>query len=222
MKVLLIEDNETLGGFLKDILELKHYTVEWLLDGLDIDLYFEHSGYDIVLVDWMLPSVSGIDVIKVLRDSNVHVPIIMLTAKSELADKVEGLTIGADDYLTKPFEIDELEARMIAVIKRYQSIYHNKKSIGTVTFDLLLHSFLVDDFEMDLTRKEYRLLELLFLNHIVSREMMLAKIWTSDQIVGDNNIDALVRLLKKKLVSYDTNLEVKSIRGVGYKLEVKS
>lgn len=146
----------------------------------------------------------------------------MLTAKSELADKVEGLTIGADDYLTKPFEIDELEARMIAVIKRYQSIYHNKKSIGTVTFDLLLHSFLVDDFEMDLTRKEYRLLELLFLNHIVSREMMLAKIWTSDQIVGDNNIDALVRLLKKKLVSYDTNLEVKSIRGVGYKLEVKS
>lgn len=222
MKVLLIEDNETLGGFLKDILELKHYTVEWLLDGLDIDLYFEHSGYDIVLVDWMLPSVSGIDVIKVLRDSNVHVPIIMLTAKSELADKVEGLTIGADDYLTKPFEIDELEARMIAVIKRYQSIYHNKKSIGTVTFDLLLHSFLVDDFEMDLTRKEYRLLELLFLNHIVSREMMLAKIWTSDQIVGDNNIDALVRLLKKKLISYDTNLEVKSIRGVGYKLEVKS
>ncbi|MDT3995607.1 response regulator transcription factor [Mammaliicoccus fleurettii] len=222
MKVLLIEDNETLGGFLKDILELKHYTVEWLLDGLDIDLYFEHSGYDIVLVDWMLPSVSGIDVIKVLRDSNVHVPIIMLTAKSELADKVEGLTIGADDYLTKPFEIDELEARMIAVIKRYQSIYHNKKSIGKVTFDLLLHSFLVDDFEMDLTRKEYRLLELLFLNHIVSREMMLAKIWTSDQIVGDNNIDALVRLLKKKLISYDTNLEVKSIRGVGYKLEVKS
>ncbi|WP_323703227.1 response regulator transcription factor [Mammaliicoccus sp. Dog046] len=221
MKVLLIEDNETLGGFLKDILELKQYSVEWLQDGIDVDLYFAHSGYDIVLVDWMLPSCSGIEIIQMLRNKKVHVPIIMLTAKSELDDKVEGLMSGADDYLTKPFEIEELEARMIAVTKRYQSAYQNQKSIGNVTYDFVNHQFSVNGTLIDLTRKEYTLLELLFLNHTVSRDMMLAKIWSSDQIVGDNNIDALVRLLKKKLQSNNTDLEVKSIRGIGYKLDVK-
>ncbi|KAA1039562.1 response regulator transcription factor [Macrococcus equipercicus] len=222
MKVLLIEDNETLGGFLKDILTLKNYTVEWLTDGEDVELYFNHSSYDIVLVDWMLPSVTGIEIIQRLRAQQINVPVIMLTAKSELHDKVEGLTVGADDYLTKPFEMDELEARMLAVIKRYQQINLNQKQLGNVSFDLTRHEFTARHVEMNLTRKEYLLLELLFLNHTVSRENILDKIWTSDQLVGDNNIDALVRLLKKKLEQYDSDLKIKSIRGVGYKLEVIS
>ncbi|TDM05212.1 response regulator transcription factor [Macrococcus lamae] len=220
MKVLLVEDNETLGGFLSDILRLKNYTVEWLQDGTDIELYFEASDYDIVLLDWMLPSVSGVEIIRILRDRKIEVPIIMLTAKSELEDKVEGLTIGADDYLTKPFEMDELEARMLAVVKRYQMIHHNHKQLGHVTFDLTKHLFVVKRETLELTHKEYQLLELLFLNHTVSREMILSKVWNSDQFVGDNNIDALIRLLKKKLNQYDTGLAVKSIRNIGYKLEV--
>lgn len=220
MKVLLVEDNETLGGFLKDILTLKKYNVEWMKDGIDIDLYCLNGGYDILLLDWMLPSTSGVDVISSLRSQNIQIPIIMLTAKSEIADKVEGLTTGADDYLTKPFEMEELEARMIAVVKRYQAIHTNIKRIGNIMFDILNHTFSVDGTIIDFSQKEYQLLELLCLNHTVSRSMILEKIWSIDKIVGDNNIDALIRLLKKKLESAHANVKVKSIRGVGYKLEV--
>ncbi|TDL98511.1 response regulator transcription factor [Macrococcus brunensis] len=219
MKVLLIEDNATLGGFLTDILTLKNYTVEWLKDGIDVVYYFDNSRYDIVLVDWMLPSVSGIEIIRQLRDARIQVPIIMLTAKSETSDKVEGLLTGADDYLTKPFEMEELEARMLAVIKRYQLIDHNEKVKGSVTFNFNRHSFSIHGTEINLTHKEYTLLELLFLNHIVTREMILGTVWSTEQIVGDNNIDALVRLLKKKLKQYEAGLEIKSIRNIGYKLE---
>ncbi|ULG74430.1 response regulator transcription factor [Macrococcus brunensis] len=219
MKILLIEDNATLGGFLTDILTLKNYTVEWLKDGIDVVYYFDNSRYDIVLVDWMLPSVSGIEIIRQLRDARIQVPIIMLTAKSETSDKVEGLLTGADDYLTKPFEMEELEARMLAVIKRYQLIDHNEKVKGSVTFNFNRHSFSIHGTEINLTHKEYTLLELLFLNHIVTREMILGTVWSTEQIVGDNNIDALVRLLKKKLKQYEAGLEIKSIRNIGYKLE---
>ncbi|MCU7558239.1 response regulator transcription factor [Macrococcus capreoli] len=220
MKVLLIEDNETLGGFLKDILTLKKYYVEWLKDGIDVDFYCQTGGYDILLLDWMLPSTTGIEVIKKLRAQNIQLPVIMLTAKSEVSDKVEGLTTGADDYLTKPFDMDELEARMISVVKRYQALGNNTKSIGNITLDIIKHEFLIEESIINLTQKEYQLLELLFLNQIVSREMILEKIWSIDQIVGDNNIDALIRLLKKKLVAVHANVKVKNIRGVGYKLEV--
>ncbi|MGV2929090.1 response regulator transcription factor [Macrococcus capreoli] len=220
MKVLLIEDNETLGGFLKDILTLKKYYVEWLKDGIDVDFYCQTGGYDILLLDWMLPSTTGIEVIKKLRAQNIQLPVIMLTAKSEVSDKVEGLTTGADDYLTKPFDMDELEARMISVVKRYQALGNNTKSIGNITLDIIKHEFLIEESIINLTQKEYQLLELLFLNQIVSREMITEKIWSIDQIVGDNNIDALIRLLKKKLVAVHANVKVKNIRGVGYKLEV--
>lgn len=220
MKVLLVEDNETLGGFLKDILTLKKYNVEWLKDSIDVDLYCQTGGYDILLLDWMLPSATGIEVIKKLRTQHIQLPVIMLTAKSEVTDKVEGLTSGADDYLTKPFDMDELEARMIAVVKRYQAIGNNTKSIGNITFDIIKHEFLIEASVINLSQKEYQLLELLFLNQIVSRDMILDKIWTIDQIVGDNNIDALIRLLKRKLEAVHATVKVKNIRGVGYKLEV--
>lgn len=219
MKVLLVEDNEAIGGFLSDILKLKNYTVEWLTDGADIELYFEASDYDIVLLDWMLPSITGIEVIERLRSRNIDVPIIMLTAKSALEDKVAGLTTGADDYLTKPFEIDELEARMFAVTKRYQADHQPIKRIGNVDYHIAKHSFEIDGTPLDLTHKEFQLLELLFLNHTVSREMILAKVWKSDEFVGANNIDALIHLLKKKLSHYDTKMAIKSIRNVGYRLD---
>lgn len=189
-------------------------------DSIDVDLYCQTGGYDILLLDWMLPSATGIEVIKKLRTQHIQLPVIMLTAKSEVTDKVEGLTSGADDYLTKPFDMDELEARMIAVVKRYQAIGNNTKSIGNITFDIIKHEFLIEASVINLSQKEYQLLELLFLNQIVSRDMILDKIWTIDQIVGDNNIDALIRLLKRKLEAVHATVKVKNIRGVGYKLEV--
>lgn len=218
MKILLVEDNEVLGEFLKNILSVKRFTVDWIKEGKDVDVYLHQGAYDIVLLDWMLPDTSGIEVIKVIKSKGFNIPIIMLTAKSELQNKVEGLTAGADDYLTKPFEFDELEARMFAVTKRYQRV-EPIKQIGNIKFDITAHEFTCMDEVIELSKKEYMLFELLMLNPIVPKEMMLSKVWESDKVVSTNNADALIRLLKKKLISAGANIKIKNIRNVGYKLE---
>ncbi|KFE41155.1 response regulator transcription factor [Staphylococcus agnetis] len=220
MKVLLIEDNRMIGDLLQNMLKLRQYTVDWLTTGEEVALYMDQIHYDIILVDWMLPDTSGVDIIQRIRDGGNPIPIIMLTAKSQTADKVEGLTAGADDYVTKPFEFEELEARMLAVMKRYHAMDHHVKTIGNVTFYYQKHHFIKDGHILELTQKEYQLLELLFLNAVVSRGLIIEKVWYLDQIVTDNNIDALVRQLRKKLTQLQTSLQIKSIRGVGYKLEV--
>lgn len=220
MKVLLIEDNRMIGDLLLNMLKLRQYTVDWLTSGEDVSLYMEQIHYDLILVDWMLPDMTGVDIIHHIRQSGNAIPIIMLTAKSQTADKVEGLTAGADDYVTKPFEFEELEARMLAVMKRYHALNKQVKTIGNVTYDFQKHHFIKEGHILEFTQKEYQLLELLFLNAVVSRALIIEKVWYLDQIVSDNNIDALVRQLRKKLMHLDTTLHIKSIRGVGYKLEV--
>ncbi|AJC95187.1 response regulator transcription factor [Staphylococcus hyicus] len=220
MKVLLIEDNRMIGDLLLNMLKLRQYTVDWLTSGEDVSLYMEQIHYDLILVDWMLPDMTGVDIIHHIRQSGNAIPIIMLTAKSQTADKVEGLTAGADDYVTKPFEFEELEARMLAVMKRYHALNKQVKTIGNVTYDFQKHHFIKEGHILEFTQKEYQLLELLFLNAVVSRVLIIEKVWYLDQIVSDNNIDALVRQLRKKLMHLDTTLHIKSIRGVGYKLEV--
>ena len=220
MKVLLIEDNRMIGDLLQNMLKLRQYTVDWLTTGEEVALYMDQIHYDIILADWMLPDTSGVDIIQRIRDEGNPIPIIMLTAKSQTTDKVEGLTAGADDYVTKPFEFEELEARMLAVMKRYHAMDNHVKTIGNVTFDYQKHHFMKDGHILELTQKEYQLLELLFLNAVVSRGLIIEKVWYLDQIVTDNNIDALVRQLRKKLTQLHTSLQIKSIRGVGYKLEV--
>ncbi|WP_274315386.1 response regulator transcription factor [Staphylococcus hyicus] len=222
MKVLLIEDNRMIGDLLLNMLKLRQYTVDWLTSGEDVSLYMEQIHYDLILVDWMLPDMTGVDIIHHIRQSGNAIPIIMLTAKSQTADKVEGLTAGADDYVTKPFEFEELEARMLAVMKRYHALDKQVKTIGNVTYDFQKHHFIKEGHILEFTQKEYQLLELLFLNAVVSRALIIEKVWYLDQIVSDNNIDALVRQLRKKLMHLDTTLRIKSIRGVGYKLEVTS
>lgn len=222
MKVLLIEDNRMIGDLLLNMLKLRQYTVDWLTSGEDVSLYMEQIHYDLILVDWMLPDMTGVDIIHHIRQSGNVIPIIMLTAKSQTADKVEGLTAGADDYVTKPFEFEELEARMLAVMKRYHALDKQVKTIGNVTYDFQKHHFIKEGHILEFTQKEYQLLELLFLNAVVSRALIIEKVWYLDQIVSDNNIDALVRQLRKKLMHLDTTLRIKSIRGVGYKLEVMS
>ncbi|MCQ9300070.1 response regulator transcription factor [Staphylococcus hyicus] len=222
MKVLLIEDNRLIGDLLLNMLKLRQFTVDWLTSGEDVSLYMEQIHYDLILVDWMLPDMTGVDIIHHIRQSGNAIPIIMLTAKSQTADKVEGLTAGADDYVTKPFEFEELEARMLAVMKRYHALDKQVKTIGNVTYDFQKHHFIKEGHILEFTQKEYQLLELLFLNAVVSRALIIEKVWYLDQIVSDNNIDALVRQLRKKLMHLDTTLRIKSIRGVGYKLEVMS
>ncbi|PNZ24606.1 response regulator ArlR [Staphylococcus petrasii] len=222
MKVLLIEDNAMIGELTKKMLVMKRYQVDWLKTGDEVMEYLAFNSYDILLVDWMLPNQSGIEIIEQIRNENINVPIIMLTAKSQTADKVTGLTVGADDYVTKPFEFEELEARILAVMKRATSLQSNTKKLGNIIYYYQQHQFTVNDEVIDFSQKEYQLLELLFLNKIVSKELIIEKIWNIDQVVTNNNVDVLVKILRKKLKKVKATIEIKSIRGVGYKLEVMS
>ncbi|HGI6545100.1 TPA: response regulator transcription factor [Listeria monocytogenes] len=223
MKVLIIEDNIFMGELIQKMLKLKKYQVDWLKDGVEVMEYLSANNYDILLVDWMLPKSSGIEVIKEIRDKNINIPIIMLTAKSQTADKVSGLNTGADDYLTKPFEFEELEARILANVKRFsmtQTMQQNTKKIGNVTYHYNQHQFTINQSTVYLTRKEYQLLELLFLYEVAPRDLIIEKIWNIDQVVTSNNIDALVRLLRNKLKTVGASIEIKNMRNIGYKLEV--
>ncbi|MDK4214735.1 response regulator [Staphylococcus warneri] len=126
-----------MGELIQKMLGLKKYQVHWLKSGIEVMEYLSDTSYDILLVDWMLPKRSGLEIIKEIRDRNINIPIIMLTAKSQTADKVSGLNIGADDYLTKPFEFEELEARILANVKRFsrtQTMQQNTKKIGNIRF----------------------------------------------------------------------------------------
>lgn len=223
MKVLIIEDNIFMGELIQKMLKLKKYQVDWLKDGVEVMEYLSANNYDILLVDWMLPKSSGIEVIREIRDKNINIPIIMLTAKSQTADKVSGLNTGADDYLTKPFEFEELEARILANVKRFsmtQNMQQNTKKIGNITYHYNQHQFTINQSTFYLTRKEYQLLELLFLYEVAPRDLIIEKIWNIDQVVTSNNIDALVRLLRNKLKTVGAFIEIKNMRNIGYKLEV--
>lgn len=211
-----------IGELTKKMLVMKRYQVDWLKTGDEVMEYLAFNSYDILLVDWMLPNQSGIEIIEQIRNENINVPIIMLTAKSQTADKVTGLTVGADDYVTKPFEFEELEARILAVMKRATSLQSNTKKLGNIIYYYQQHQFTVNDEVIDFSQKEYQLLELLFLNKIVSKELIIEKIWNIDQVVTNNNVDVLVKILRKKLKKVKATIEIKSIRGVGYKLEVMS
>ena len=197
--------------------------MHWLRNGIEVMEYLSDTSYDILLVDWMLPKSSGIEVIREIRDKNINIPIIMLTAKSQTADKVSGLNTGADDYLTKPFEFEELEARILANVKRFsmtQNMQQNTKKIGNITYHYNQHQFTINQSTVYLTRKEYQLLELLFLYEVAPRDLIIEKIWNIDQVVTSNNIDALVRLLRNKLKTVGASIEIKNMRNIGYKLEV--
>ena len=223
MKVLIIEDNIFMGELIQKMLKFKKYQVDWLKDGVEVMEYLSANNYDILLVDWMLPKSSGIEVIREIRDKNINIPIIMLTAKSQTADKVSGLNTGADDYLTKPFEFEELEARILANVKRFsmtQTMQQNTKKIGNITYHYNQHQFTINQSTVYLTRKEYQLLELLFLYEVAPRDLIIEKIWNIDQVVTSNNIDALVRLLRNKLKTVGASIEIKNMRNIGYKLEV--
>lgn len=152
--------------------------MHWLRNGIEVMEYLSDTSYDILLVDWMLPKRSGLEIIKEIRDKNIDIPIIMLTAKSQTADKVSGLNIGADDYLTKPFEFEELEARILANVKRFsrtQTMQQNTKKIGNITYHYNQHQFTINQRIIDLTLKEYQLLELLFLYEVVPRNLIIEK-----------------------------------------------
>ncbi len=222
MRVLLIEDECSLAEAVAELLKNEGFIVDFVHEGR-IGYDFAISGvYDIFLIDVMLPGMNGFEILKKVRQQNIQTPAIMLTAKSELEDKLEGFECGADDYITKPFMTKELIARIWAVLKRQNANEHKFLTYG----DLELRSAEGKLYNSEtgksisLGPKELYLMES-FLNHptlILSKEILTERVWGYNTEAEYNNIEVYVSFLRKKIISLNSSVQIKSIRGIGYKL----
>ena len=222
MRVLIVEDEVRLASTLQDLLELNGYTADVSHDG-ESGLDNALSGiYDVVLLDVMLPKQDGFTVLRRLRAAGNATPVLMLTARSELSDRVEGLDCGADYYLTKPFEPKELLACIRALTRRQPEL-RNTDVLEYGDLKLIKNSFTLScgDRSLRLSRKEFDMMELLMLNRelVITKENLLLKIWGYESDAEDNNVEVYVSFLRKKLEHLHSTVKIKTIRMVGYCLE---
>ena len=222
MRVLVVEDETRLAATLQDLLELNGYTVDLCHDGetgLDNAL---SAIYDVILLDVMLPKLDGFTVLQRLRGAGSSVPVLMLTARSEVSDKVQGLDCGADYYLTKPFDPKELLACIRALTRRQPGL-RNTDSLEFNGLRLEKNTFLLSckDRSVRLSRKEFDMMELFLLNRnlVLTKESLLLKIWGYESDAEDNNVEVYISFLRKKLAHLHANVKIRTIRMVGYCLE---
>lgn len=221
MNILLAEDDLRLGELIVYMLKKKgNYQVEWVTDGEDAYYYATSTHYDVVILDWMMPNGTGVEVCARLRKQGYSGAILMLTAKDTVGDRIEGLDSGADDYLVKPFEIDELLARLRALSRRnYAPILEEEIQIHGLVLNRMSHIVRLEREEIQLSPREFQLLDLMVKNmgQVLPREVILERIWGFDSEVAPKTIDATVKLIRKKLQSFGKQDLLQSIRGVGYK-----
>jgi DNA-binding response OmpR family regulator len=218
MKMLIIEDDENILSMLKRGFEEENYIIDTASDGEDGDYLALTNSYDLILLDWMLPNKSGIEILKNIRNNNIKTPIIMLTAKDQIDDKVLGLTEGADDYVGKPFSFKELLARVNALYRRSLSLTTNKFKVRDLSIDIDYKIVSRNNEEIVMTQKEYELL--LFLiknkNQLVSNSIIEEQLWTNEEYINSNVIQVTIYNLRKKLGKEF----IKSSRGLGYKIAI--
>ncbi len=220
-KLLYVEDDEVLGFLTKDNLEENGYDVEWYMDGKQGLEAFEENGYDLCILDVMLPKMDGFELAKKIRDSDHEIPIIFLTAKSLKEDKIAGLKIGGDDYITKPFSIEELVLKIDVFLKRKYVIgaSHSTMKIGLFTLDIDNLKLLLNGQETQMTQKEVDLLQLLIIhkNNTLRREEILKKLWGKNDYFLGRSMDVFISRLRKYLKA-DPKLKIENIHGVGFRL----
>lgn len=222
MKILIIEDEYSLADAIAETLKKEKFDVDILTNGNDGEDEALTNIYDLILLDIMLPNKSGFEILKSLREEKVDTPIIILTAKSEISDKLNGLENGADDYITKPFSMRELVARVKVVLKRKTDIKDASiLEYGDLKLDLRIGKMSSHGNEISINGKELKLLEMLLLNkkQIVNREIIANKIWGYDSEAEYNNVEVYISFLRKKLKLIKSNIKVKAVRGIGYKME---
>lgn len=221
MKILLAEDDINLGKLLSILLKKKNIMVNWVQDGeVAYDAVYA-DGYDVLVLDWMMPKLSGLDLCKRLREEDYQGKILMLTAKDTLADKVEGLNNGADDYLVKPFEMEELIARLSALSRRQGQYSAENLRYGDYTLESSTYCLTYGAGRVELRPREFKLLELLLRNRgqVMPRAVLQDRIWGIDSDVTENNLDVHIRLLRKKITELNGEELIKTMRGVGYYVE---
>ena len=222
MRILVVEDEEAIADALVHILNKNKYIANACYDGeegLDNAL----TGiYDLIILDIMLPKMNGLDVLANLRKQGISCPVILLTAKDEVSDKVKGLDYGADDYVTKPFAMDELLARIRSLQRRNGIVSNdNTLSFGDITLNLQTYELACKESSMHLGLKEFSIMEVFMSNpnNVISKEKLIEKIWGYESDAEYNNVEVYISFLRKKLGHIGSEAVIKTIRGVGYRLE---
>ncbi len=221
MRILVVEDDKKVGGFLKKGLQEEQYAVDVCRSGTDALHMAEISPYDVIILDIMLPGMDGITVCREMRQKAILTPILMLTAKDEIEDKVTGLSEGADDYLTKPFAFDELLARIRALLRRNQDYKTKELKAGDLELDPLKRRVTRAGKKIDLTGKEYALLEYLLRNRgrTVTPSMILQHVWDIDYVGSSNIVNVYISHLRNKIdKDFDQKL-IQTVRGHGFRID---
>jgi len=231
MRVLLVEDEPDLGAAIKRTLNQQKYLVDWVMDGNEAWAYLENSSaqYTVAIFDWMLPGITGLELCKRLRYKVNPLPILMLTARDRMEDKVTGLDAGADDYLVKPFGMVELLARLRALQRRSPHFQPQQLTVGNLTLDygdstVVRQNTTGEQQRIPLTNKEFQLLEY-FMKHpkqIVTTEQIRNQIWEVNAESSSNVVAAQIRLLRRKLTNSDCTKSIETLHGMGYRLNLNN
>lgn len=222
MRLLLAEDEKELSRALTTILERSNYSVDAVYDGEEALEYLNSNNYDGLILDIMMPRIDGLTVLKKLWEKRNLIPVLLLTAKSEIDDKVEGLDAGANDYLTKPFAAKELLARIRAMTREHTSAVNASLHTGNLTLDLASYTLSSPTGNFRLTNKEFQMLEMLMANpgQLIPSERFLERIWGYDSEAESNVVWVYISYLRKKLTALHANVQLKAARNAGYFLEV--
>lgn len=220
MRILLVEDNRRLNDSLRQSLTEDGYAVDSAYDGLEGEELAEMAPYDLIILDVMLPRRDGIEVCRSLRNKHLRAPILMLTARDTIEDRVLGLDSGADDYLIKPFEMSELRARLRSLLRRESEEKSGQLTLADLTLDPATHNVQRGGRAIELTAREYALLEYLLrnVNRIITRQMAENHLWSYENSISSNVVDVYVRRLRRKI---DDPFEIKlieTLRGAGYRI----
>ena len=222
MKLLLVEDEKQLSEALQQILIKNKYSVDAVYNGEEGLLYALSDVYDVIILDIMLPKLNGIEILKTIRKKGISTPVILLTAKATIEDKILGLDCGADDYLPKPFSTEELLARLRALTRRSGGfINENTLEFSDIKLNLSTYDMEVKDNSITLTQKEFEILRYFMQRPklVVSKDDLITKLWGYDSDIEYNNIEVYISFLRKKLDYVESNVKITTIRRVGYRLE---
>lgn len=221
MKILIVEDESRLAEALGQIMKEQKYQTDIVENGRDGLTYALSGEYDVVVLDVMLPEMDGFEVVRRLRNAKVATPVIMLTARDDVRDKINGLDQGADDYMTKPFVPEELLARIRALSRRQGEVVVEEMAFADLVLNLSTNDLWCGGKSIHLGFKEFEILKILMANSktIVSKDMLIFKVWGADSDAEDNNVEAYISFLRKKFLYLNSRASIGTIRKVGYRLE---
>lgn len=221
MNILIVEDEVRLAEALAQIMTEQKYSVDVVHDGEDGLAYAESGLYDVVVLDVMLPKRSGFEVVRALRGKKIATPVLLLTARDEISDKVTGLDCGADDYMTKPFSPEELLARVRALARRQGDVVLEEMTFSDVTLNLSAYTLECGAKSVHLGFKEFEVMRLLMGNPsiIVPKDDLITRVWGTESGAEDNNVEAYISFLRKKLFFLGSKVNIGTVRKVGYRLE---